>query len=129
LTTSFGRKGGHAIKASYGGDLYHKAGLRALAEMVNPYPSATTVNSSLNPSTSGQSVTISATVSSGAPGGPTGSVTFRSGTLVLGSAMLSSGTASINTTKLPVGNDTITATYHGDAQSTASTGSNTQTVN
>lgn len=128
-TTSFTVKGAHPIRASFGGDLYHKTALKALAETVNPYPSTTNVTSGPNPSTSGQMVTITATVSSAEIGGPTGTVTFKSGTLVLGSATLSGGTASVNTTKLPVGTDTITASYHGDTQSAASSGSTAQTVN
>jgi Bacterial Ig-like domain (group 3)/FG-GAP-like repeat len=128
-TTSFTSKGGHMIKASYGGDLYHKAAARPLVETVNPYPSTTTVSSSPNPSTFKQAVMITATVSSAEAGGPTGTVTFKSGTLVLGSATLSGGMATLTTTKLQSGTDTITATYHGDTQSAASTGSTTQTVN
>jgi hypothetical protein len=129
LTTTFSRKGGHMIKASFAGDLYHRAGAKALTETVNPYPSTTTVTSSPNPSTSPEPVTITATITSPEVGGPTGTVTFRNGTLVLGSAVLSGGTASITTTKLPVGTNTINVTYHGDTQSAPSTGSTDQTVN
>lgn len=129
LTTTFSKKGGHAIKASFAGDLYHRTGARALTEVVNPYPSTTTVTSSPNPSTLPQPVTITATVTSAEVGGPTGTVTFRNGTLVLGSAVLSGGTATITTTKLPVGTNTINVAYHGDTQSAPSTGSTDQTVN
>jgi hypothetical protein len=48
---------------------------------------------------------------------------------VLGSAVLSGGSASITKTTLPVGTNTINVTYHGDTQTTTSTGSTTQTVN
>jgi len=128
LTTTFSRKGGHSIKASFVGDLYHRPVAKALSQTVNPYPSTATVSSSPNPSTSGQAVTITATVSSAGPT-PTGTVTFFNGTLVLGSAVLSGGTASITKTTLPVGTDTLNVTYHGDTQTAISTGSTTQTVN
>jgi len=50
---------------------------------VNQAATATTVTSSLNPSTFGQSVTFTATVSS-AGGTPTGTVTFYDGATTLG---------------------------------------------
>jgi hypothetical protein len=128
FTTAFSRKGAHAIKATFIGDPYHRTGTRALSETVNAYPSTTTVSSSPNPSTSGQAVMITATVASAGPT-PTGTVTFFNGTLVLGSAVLSGGSASITKTTLPVGTNTINVTYHGDTQTTTSTGSTTQTVN
>jgi hypothetical protein len=128
LTTTFSRKGGHSIKATFNGDLYHRTGAKALSETVNAYPSTTTVTSSPNPSTFGQAVMITATVSSAGPT-PTGTVTFRNGTLVLGSAALSGGTASITKTNLPVGTNSINVTYHGDTQTATSTGATDQTVN
>jgi len=127
--TIFSRRGAHAIRATYAGDLYHRTGVRALAETVNPYPSTTTVSASPNPSTFGQAVTITATVTSAGPTIPTGTVTFYNGSVALGSAVLSGGSAAITKTNLPAGVDTINVTYHGDTQTGISTGSTTQTVN
>jgi hypothetical protein len=129
LSTSFSKSGTHVIRASYSGDIYHTAGSGLVKEVVNRYASTTIVTSSPNPSTSMQSVTLTATVSSAAPGGATGTVTFLSGTTYLGAKPLSGGTATLTTSKLPVGTTTITATYHGDTQSAASSGTTTQTVN
>ena len=41
--------------------------------------------------------------------------TFMSGTTSVGTALLTSGTASLTTTDLPVGADSITAVYGGDS--------------
>jgi len=90
----------------------------------------TAVVSSLNPSTYGGAVTFTATV---APvtgsGSPTGSVSFANGRTPLGSADLAGGVASLNTAALPAGQDTITASYSGDANFDPSNGSLTQIVN
>jgi hypothetical protein len=115
-------------KMAYDGDLYHRSGAKALSETVNTYPSITTVTSNPNPSMFGQAVVITATVTSSGPT-PTGTVTFRNDTLMLGSAALSGGTASINKTNLPAGTNSINVTYHGDTQTAVSIGSTTQTVN
>jgi Bacterial Ig-like domain (group 3)/MBG domain (YGX type) len=73
--------------------------------------STTTTLSAPASATSGSSVTLTATVAS--PGGaPSGSVAFRNGTTALGTGTLnSSGVATLSTTTLPVGNDSVTATY------------------
>jgi hypothetical protein len=91
---------------------------------------STALSSSPNPSTFGQSVTFTATVTSGV-GTPTGSVTFRDGTTGLGSGTLNaSGQATFNTSALSVGNHSITAVYDGDTNYVASTSATlTQTVN
>ena len=69
-----------------------------------------------NPSVYGESVTLTSTVSS-ATGAPPNeeNVSFLSGTTSLGTAQLSSGVASLVTTTLPVGTDSITAVYGGDS--------------
>lgn len=72
--------------------------------------------SSATPVLSQNPVTLTATVSSSVST-PTGSVTFLNGSTVLGSAVAlnSSGVAALTTTALPVGSDSITAVYSGDA--------------
>jgi len=87
------------------------------------YLSATTTTSlasSKNPSSFGDSVTFTATV--GSTGGtPTGTVTFNDGGTAIGTSTLSGGAATFATTTLAVGNHTITATYNGTPSFTAST--------
>ena len=73
-------------------------------------PTTTTLSA---PATSayGTSVTLTATVAS-TDGTPGGSVTFLSGTTVLGTGTLnSSGVATLSTTTIPGGTDSLTATY------------------
>jgi hypothetical protein len=77
---------------------------------------ATTLSSLPNPSVYGQAVTITATVTSisGAP--PDGeTITFMKGTTVLGTGLLSGGSASFTISALPVGTNYITAVYGGDS--------------
>lgn len=74
----------------------------------------TSLASSSNPSTSGAPVTLTATVAGVTGGTPTGSVTFEEGTTSLGTAPIGSGGhATITTSALASGRDSITAVYSG----------------
>src|SRR5262249_57419733 len=91
-----------------------------------------TVTSSVNPLVFGQAVTFTATVSAVAPGAgtPTGTVTFKDGAISIGSGTLSAGSATFSTSSLSVGTHTVTVSYAGDTNLTASTSANLlQTVN
>ncbi len=87
-------------------------------------PTTTVVNCTPNPSTYGQSVTCTATVT-GTQGTPTGSVTFyNNGTgLPSGAVAMSGGSASYPTSTLPVGGNSITAIYGSDSKNQSSTSS------
>ncbi len=85
------------------------------------FPTTTTITSSSNPSTFGQSVTFSATVTPKASGMPTGTVTFREGSTILGTSPLNGGTAQFSTAALSVGHHCIRAAYSGDTSFAAST--------
>ncbi|MGA2255010.1 MAG: Ig-like domain repeat protein [Thermoguttaceae bacterium] len=80
-------------------------------------PTTTTVTSSMNPSFLGQSVTFTATVaaSTSGAGTPTGSVVFVDTTtgVNLGTVTLANGSATLSTSSLAVGANTITASYSG----------------
>ena len=123
LSTSFSKATNHTIKASYPGDDLHKASSGTVKQVVNKYSSAIAVTASPNPSAYGQSVTLTATVTSGAPGGPTGRVTFNNAGALLGTATLAAGRATLATTKLNIGSNSVTGTYNGDSQSAISTSS------
>lgn len=82
--------------------------------------STTALQSSLDPSYSGQNVTFTATVTSSGGGTPTGTVTFKDGTVKLGTGTLSGGTASFSTTSLAAGAHSISAAYSGDSNNLAS---------
>jgi hypothetical protein len=74
----------------------------------------TTLGSSANPSSYGQSVMFTATVAA-TSGTPTGSVTFKNGPTSLGTMTLSGGSASLSTSSLSAGPHSITASYSGDS--------------
>jgi Big-like domain-containing protein/HYR domain-containing protein len=122
LTTSALTIGSHTITASYPGDQNSLGSTSpALQEAVNPVASGIKLASSLNPSTVGQSVTFTATVTGLIP---TGNVTFFDGASTIGNPMaLSGGSASLTTNALTVGSHTITASYGGDANNMGSTSS------
>jgi hypothetical protein len=93
-----------------------------------PGPTTTAVLSSLNPSTVGQSITLTATVTGSSP---TGTVQFKDGLANLGAPVaLSSGSATLTTSALTQGTHSITAVYSGDGANAASTSpALVQTVN
>jgi Bacterial Ig-like domain (group 3)/FG-GAP-like repeat/FG-GAP repeat len=117
--------------------------------LLNTSGSSTALKSSLPHSVAGQSVTFTATITGSPVKGvtttPTGTITFFNGTTQLGAPVpISSGTASLSTTALPVGTDSITAQYSGDTnyvpttsaalpqvvgQATSSTATPTSSVN
>jgi len=138
--------GDHAITASYGGDSNFTGSASTadpLAQTVNRAPTTATVLSTPDPSSYGQSVTFTATVSVSAPGStalatPTGTVTFSDGTTVLGTGTLSTDrttgvtTATFTTYALVAGTHAITAAYAGDTNYLKSDSTQdplTQTVN
>jgi Bacterial Ig-like domain (group 3)/Beta-propeller repeat len=137
LTTSALAVGSHSITAVYGADANYAASTStAVAEVVNtPAKTNTTtsVSSSANPATIGQSVVFTATVAgvgSNSPV-PTGMATFLDGTTTLGTGTLNSaGTATFATTTLVAGVHPITVQYGGDTNYLGSTsGALSQTVN
>ena len=113
---------GHSITASYGGDIdFIASNSLPLTQTVGVGITTTTVSSSANPSAFGQSVTFTASVSSGAaiPNGET--VTFKDGASTIGTATLSSGSAAFSTSALSVAGHSITVVYGGDSNFGGST--------
>jgi hypothetical protein len=96
-----------------------------------PQPASTTaVLSNANPSSVGDTVTFTATVSSGqAAGIPSGTVAFTANGATTSVALDAAGVATLTTSGLPAGASTITADYSGDAVFKPSTGTLIQTVN
>jgi hypothetical protein len=100
--------------------------------VVNKGATSTSVISSPNPSTSGQGVTLNATITPPGAGAATGSVIFTdSVTGALGTALIGAGNvATLTTTALTAnGSHVITATYSGDTNVLGSSAQVTQTVN
>jgi hypothetical protein len=91
--------------------------------------STMSLSSSANPSTLNQLVTLTATLGGGS-GTPTGAVTFMDGPTMLGTIALdNTGTATLSTSALSLGNQTITAIYSGDDTYASNQTSVPQSVN
>jgi PhoPQ-activated pathogenicity-related protein len=114
-------RGNHAITAVYGGDGGFLASTSInYGETVAKDTTTTALSSAPNRTVFGQFATFTATLSANAPGAgtPTGTVTFKEGSTVLGSSILQmvggvdSATFRIKT--LTVGSHTIVAVYNGD---------------
>jgi hypothetical protein len=120
---TFKTSGVRSITASYSGDANFFASTSApVQQTVNKVPTTTVLISSQNPSTLNQSVTFTATVSSGSGNPPDGEVvTFKDGTVKLGTGTLTGGVATYSTSSLKHGTHNITATYGGDIVLAAST--------
>ena len=88
-----------------------------MTQVVTPLSTTTTLTSSLNPSTYGQPITWTATVTSAGSHGPTGKVKFAG----IGVATLNgSGVATFTKTWLNAATYAITAEYEGDEASAPS---------
>jgi hypothetical protein len=127
LVSSFG-VGSHVLIAVYGGDnSYLTSTSSTLTQVVNKANSSTSLVSSLNPSTFGSGVTLTATVS---PSTATGTITFKDGSTTIGTATLGHGSGTLSISSLGVGSHSLAAVYAGNGNFIAST-SNTlaQTVN
>ncbi len=84
---------------------------------VNLEKTTTTLASTPNPSTVGEEVTFTATVSSSGGAPPDGeTVSFVQGKTTLGTGTLSEGSASFTTSTLKKGTDSIVAVYGGDSE-------------
>ena len=86
-------------------------------------PTTTTVTPSVSSPVYGQNVSFTATVTSGATGTATGTVTFEDGITSIGTASLSGNVAIISTSTLTIGNHSIVVVYSGDSNWLASTSS------
>ena len=111
LSTSALPVGSDSIKAVYlGATTYQTSTSAILTQTVKRGNTTTTLVSSLNPSSFGQAVTFTATVTS-AYGVPTGPVTFAENGTTVATVSLSGGHATFTTSALTAGTHLITATY------------------
>ncbi len=118
LQTSSLAVGTNNLKAVYGGDADTTSSTGSLTETVKKVTTAATLTATLATSTValGQPITLTASVSAVSPGAttPTGIVTFKVGSTVLGTGTLAGGVATLQTSKLARGKHTVTAVYAGD---------------
>jgi RHS repeat-associated protein len=126
-TTSTLAAGSYSVYASYpGSSTYMAVSSNTVAVTVSQATPSISVTSSTNPSTYGSSVTFTASV----PSGDTNTVTLYNGSTALGTATPSSGTATVVSSSLPAGSDSVTASIAAGGNYAANTSSAiTQTVN
>lgn len=114
----------HSISASYLGDASFAPStspvLRQFVYTTNQVTTTTTIASSLNPATYGQTVTLTSTVSTSGASIPTGYVKFISGTSGIGTAALSNGVATLTRPLLNASIYPVVAVYLGDMNNGAS---------
>jgi hypothetical protein len=120
--------GSDTVQADYLGDGNFNPNAANLTQVITLGSTTTRLSSSANPASSGQAVTFTAAVSSQPGLIPTGTVTFYDGPSVLGTAPVLAGLATFTTAALPVGTDSITAVYSGDASNSGSSSSPLQEV-
>lgn len=120
----------NAITAVYAGDSnFAPSTSTAVKQVVNKATTTIAVASSANPSTAGQSVTFTATITPQFTAKVTGNVTFYDGTTALKTVSVSGNAAKFTTSTLTSGSHNITTTYNGSTSFTSSSASLTQQVN
>jgi photosystem II stability/assembly factor-like uncharacterized protein len=124
-------QGSDTVTGSYSGDSSDLPSSATTTLVVTPVVT-TTVTATPSPAIFGQSVIYAATVAPvTGPGTPTGSVAFTTGPnglTTLCTATLSGGTGSCAASTAPVGTDTVTGLYSGDASFPRSFGTSTVIV-
>jgi ELWxxDGT repeat protein len=102
----------------------------AVAVTVQKAATSASLRSTAPTARQGQAVTLTMTISPPAAGmpAPTGTVTFKDGSAVLGSAPVANGRAVLLVNSLAVGSHPVTATYQGDGNYNGSSANLTQTV-
>ena len=124
FTTTALPVGTSSITATYGGDSnYAASSSPAVTVKTAQATTSTTVSFSPASPVLGQDVTLTAAIApaSTGPAAPTGTVEFFDGSTLLGSGTVSNDAATLTTTALSLGANTITATYEGDSNYVAST--------
>lgn len=113
--------GTHSLTAVYVGNFNFNGITKTTSQVVGQIPTVTGIESANNPAVYGDTVSLTATVNTSA-GTPTGSVTFKEGSTVLGTAPVGDGgQASLAVTGLHAGTHGIKAYYSGDVSHAAST--------
>lgn len=117
--------GTHTLSVSYSGDAnYAVAGpvTRTFTITAAAVKTATAVKlSATTPTAACKAVPFAATVTGSGTVKPTGSVTLKEGTTVLGTATLSNGAATLQLASMTAGTHSVTAAYSGDSAHAAST--------
>jgi Bacterial Ig-like domain (group 3)/FG-GAP-like repeat len=130
FSTTLLAAGSDVIAASYAGDAnYSPSTGSATVTIAAAAADSLTVTASSSTPAQGQSVSLTATIGGLGSVAPTGLISFTSNGAFLGASPVNAnGVASFATSQLAVGTDAITATYPGDVNYAASSGSATVTV-
>ena len=105
------------LNAVYSGDSSHAISGRGILQKISVAIASTTLTASTTSVSQGQSVTLTAHVTGGAP---SGRVTFFAGMTILGAAPVVNGVATLVTSALPAGTSVLQAAYSGDANNSGS---------
>jgi Bacterial Ig-like domain (group 3)/FG-GAP-like repeat len=121
LATSFANAGSYSVTATYAGDSNNTASTSSpVGITITPATSATTLQATPSAGNVNGQITLKATVNGDSP---TGSVSFAAGTTSLGTATLTNGVATLQTSFAAAGSYATTATYQGDQNNAVSTSS------
>lgn len=126
VSATFTSTGSHPISAQYSGDGSYLSGTGNLSLPVNINTVTVTVTATSNPGYINVPETLTAAISPVVSGGPTptGTVTFKDGATILGSAPVNGiGFANLPFTFTSTGSHPITAEYSGDGSYAGATGS------
>ena len=119
--------GARTIKAIYNGSSIYATSQNTLQQVVVSAPTTVTLAGSPNPASAGQAVTFTATVNC-TTAIPDGTVTFKDGTTVLGTASVVNGQAQFTTSTLTTGTHNVIATFKGTVDFGASSSSKLQEI-
>jgi hypothetical protein len=115
--------GTHWVDASYSGNSSYSASISGTTPLVAE-PAATALAVTANPTGgTGNQILLTATLNptQAQNHSPSGAMTFYNGNTILGTGSVSSGVATLTTSALPLGTDSITAVYPGDTNFIGST--------
>ena len=126
LITSSLAPGTNMVTAEYSGNTAFATSTSSAVVVSAVEATSTALTATPNPAVFGESVTFTATVTPAPTGTPAGTVSFYSGSTLLGTADVnSSGVATFISTTLAAGDLSITAVYSGNAAAAASTSGET----
>ncbi len=122
-TTSGLAVGTYSLTAGYQGDANDAASTSSPALSFSVVQATTSVQLTASATTLAVTTPVTFTASvSASSGTPTGTVIFRDGSTTLGSGILNAGgVATYTTSTLPIGQQSITAVYQGDADASGNT--------
>ena len=123
LTNSSLGAGNYSLTAQYSGNASSlSSSSAAVSVTVNSQATTTSLTASPNPVATGQTLTLTAAVQGTGSTAPGGTISFLSGSTLLGTAALnSSGVATLTNSSLGAGNYSLTAQYSGNASFLSST--------